>query len=81
MMGENKGPIITFTMEGVHPLDAAALLDLKGIAIRSGHLCAQPLLRRFGLTSAMRVSLAPYNTEEEIVLFTEALSQVSLQLL
>ncbi len=78
---EDKGPIITFTMEGVHPLDAAALLDLKGIAIRSGHLCAQPLLRRFGLTSAMRVSLAPYNTEEEIALFTDALRQVCLQLL
>ncbi len=78
---EDKGPIITFTMEGIHPLDAAAFLDLKGIAIRSGHLCAQPLLRRFGLTSAMRVSLAPYNTVEEIALFTEALSQVCFQLL
>ena len=77
---ENKGPILTFTMEDVHPLDAAAFLDLKGIAIRSGHLCAQPLLRRFGLTSAMRLSLAPYNTVEEIALFTDALRQVSLQL-
>ena len=77
---EEKGPIITFTMEGVHPLDAAALLDLKGIAIRSGHLCAQPLLRRFGLTSAMRVSLAPYNTREEVAFFTDALRQISLQL-
>lgn len=76
----DKGPIITFTIDKMHPLDVTAFLDLKGIAIRSGHLCAQPLLRRFGLTSAMRLSLAPYNTTEEIVFFLESLRRTALQL-
>ena len=68
----HKGPIITFTIEKVHPLDLAALLDCKNIAIRTGHLCAQPLLRRFGCESAMRASFALYNTEEEIERFAVA---------
>ncbi|MBS0615307.1 MAG: SufS family cysteine desulfurase [Verrucomicrobia bacterium] len=76
----HKGPIITFTIDGIHPLDAAAFLDLKGIAIRSGHLCAQPLLRKFGLTAAMRLSLAPYNTASDITAFIEALDHLTLQL-
>jgi cysteine desulfurase/selenocysteine lyase len=69
----HKGPILTFTIDGVHPLDMATLLDLSGVQIRSGHLCAQPLLRRFGLESAMRVSLGLYNTEEDIEIFSKAL--------
>lgn len=68
-----KSSLITFTLEGVHPLDAATFLDLKGIAVRSGHLCAQPLLKHLGLTSALRVSVAPYNTIEEIDQFCEVL--------
>jgi cysteine desulfurase / selenocysteine lyase len=71
----HKGPIITFAIEGVHPLDLAVLLDSKNIAIRTGHLCAQPLLRRLGCTSAMRASFALYNTEEEIERFVTALQQ------
>ncbi len=68
-----KGPILTFTLEGIHPLDLATFLDVKNIAIRSGHLCAQPLLRFFGVDAAARASFALYNTQEEIDLFCEAL--------
>lgn len=68
-----KGPILTFTLEGVHPLDLATMLDLKQIAIRSGHLCAQPLLRKFGLTAAARASFGVYNTLEEVDRWIEAL--------
>lgn len=75
-----KGPIITFHIEGIHPLDLATLLDLKNIAIRSGHLCAQPLLRKFGLTAAARVSFGIYNTEEEIDLFADVLTEISASL-
>lgn len=71
-----KSSLITFTLEGVHPLDAATFLDLKSIAVRSGHLCAQPLLQRFGLTSALRLSVAPYNTLEEIDQFCESLASL-----
>lgn len=73
-----KGPIITFCIEGVHPLDLATLLDLKNIAIRSGHLCAQPLLRRFGLEAAARISFGLYNTEEEIDLFASAVAEIAM---
>jgi cysteine desulfurase/selenocysteine lyase len=68
-----KGPILTFTIENVHPLDLGALLDCKNIAIRTGHLCAQPLLCQFGCESVMRASLAIYNTEEDIERFATAL--------
>lgn len=61
-----KGPIITFAIDGVHPLDLAALLDSQNIAIRTGHLCAQPLLGLFGLTAAARASFAIYNTEDDV---------------
>jgi cysteine desulfurase/selenocysteine lyase len=63
---ENRTSLITFNIEGIHPLDVATLLDLQGFAIRSGHLCAQPLLQHFDTTSALRLSLASYNTIEEI---------------
>ncbi len=70
-----KGPIITFTIEGIHPLDLGSFLDLKKIAIRTGHLCAQPLLRSFGLQTAARVSFAIYNTPEEVDLFSRAVAE------
>jgi cysteine desulfurase/selenocysteine lyase len=76
-----KGPIITFHIEGVHPLDLATLLDLKNIAIRSGHLCAQPLLRKFGLEQAARISFGVYNTEEEVDLFVAAVAEIAMSFL
>jgi cysteine desulfurase/selenocysteine lyase len=61
-----KGALCTFSIEGVHPLDIASWLDVKNIAIRSGHLCAQPALRKFGLTAAARISFGVYNTAAEV---------------
>ncbi len=75
-----KGAILTFTIKGIHPLDVASLLDLEQIAIRTGHLCAQPILRRFGLTTAMRASFGIYNTVEDVERFTKTLSIVLGQL-
>lgn len=62
----NKGPIITFTIDGVHPLDLGTLLDARGISVRTGHLCAQPTLQHFGLSSALRLSFGIYNTSQEV---------------
>lgn len=73
---ENRSSLITFNIEGIHPLDAATLLDLQGIAVRSGHLCAQPLLQHFGYSAALRLSLASYNTHEEIDFFCLSLESV-----
>ncbi len=77
---ENRGSLATFTVEGVHPLDIATLLDLQGIAIRSGHMCAQPIMRHYGLAAACRASLSFYNTKEEIGHFVESLQKVITQL-
>ncbi len=76
----HKGAIISFCIEGCHPLDIGTLLDLKGIAIRTGHLCAQPAMQRFGVSSVARVSFAPYNTFDDIDRFINALHIIQKQL-
>ena len=68
-----KGPILTFHIEGIHPLDLATLLDLKNISIRSGHLCAQPLLSKLGLKSVARASFGLYNSLEEVDVLADSL--------
>lgn len=69
----HKGSLATFVIKNTHPLDVATLIDLKGVSIRSGHLCAQPVMRHFGITGALRASLACYNTKDDIDRFIEAL--------
>ncbi len=68
-----KGAILTFTVEGAHAHDIAQILDRYGIAVRAGLHCAEPLSRRFGITSSARASFALYNTTEEVDAFAEAL--------
>jgi len=70
---ERKAGIISFVIEGVHHLDLAVFLDLEGIAIRSGHHCSQPLMKRFGVPGTNRISFAPFNTLEEIDMLISAL--------
>ena len=77
---DQKGPLISFTIEGVHPLDIGTLLDIRGIAVRTGQLCAQPLLRHFNLPSVTRISFGVYNTFEEIDQLLAALKEVILLL-
>ncbi|MES2122470.1 MAG: cysteine desulfurase [Chlamydiota bacterium] len=72
----HKGAIISFTVEGMHPLDIGTLLDIRGIAIRTGHLCAQPTLSHFGVSALARVSFGLYNTPQEIDTFVQALREV-----
>lgn len=71
-----KGAIVAFVAEGTHPLDIGTMLDLQGIAIRTGHHCAQPTMRHFGISSACRASFAFYNTKSEVEAFAEALKKV-----
>lgn len=63
---ENKSAVISFTIENAHPQDIGTLLDQQGIAIRTGHHCTQPLMKRLGVTATARASFAIYNTTEEI---------------
>ncbi len=69
----DKAGVLSFTLEGQKTEQVGALLDREGIAVRSGHHCAQPILRRFGLEATVRASLAPYNTREDIDALVAAL--------
>ncbi|MDO5523283.1 MAG: cysteine desulfurase [Bacteroidia bacterium] len=63
---KNKSSVISFLVDGVHPYDMGVLLDTMGIAVRTGHHCAEPLMRRFGIEGTVRASFAMYNTKEEV---------------
>ena len=73
---KNKVSVISFGFDDVHHQDLAILLDNFGIAIRTGHHCTQPLMKRLGILGTSRVSFAVYNTTEEIDYFIEALNKV-----
>ncbi len=77
---ENKVSVISFIIDGVHPQDLAILLDNQGIAVRTGHHCAQPLMQCLGIVGTTRVSFAAYNTTEEVDVLIQAL-QKSLNML
>ena len=72
---EEKIPLFSFTVMGVHHEDLALILDKMGIAVRSGQMCAEPLMDRFGVTGMLRVSLAPYNTMQEAEYFITCLDK------
>ncbi len=71
-----KEPVISFLLEGAQATDLATLLDLQGVAVRSGHHCAHPLMQFFGVAATLRASLAFYNTREEVDAFITALLKV-----
>jgi cysteine desulfurase/selenocysteine lyase len=77
VLGEapGKGAILAFTVEGAHAHDVAQILDRYGVAVRAGTHCAEPLMRRFGVTSSARASFALYNTHEEADAFVDALTK------
>ena len=77
---QNKISVVSFVIEGVHPQDLAILLDNQGIAVRTGHHCAQPLMQRLGIVGTTRVSFAAYNTLAEIDVLIAALHK-SLKML
>ena len=72
---DEKISLFSFCIDGVHHEDLALILDKMGIAVRSGQMCAEPLMDRFGVSGMLRVSLAPYNTMEEAVYFMESLKK------
>jgi cysteine desulfurase / selenocysteine lyase len=63
---KNKTGVLSFTMEGIHPHDIGTILDQEGIAVRTGHHCAQPIMQRFGIPATARASFALYNTKQEV---------------
>lgn len=73
---KEKGALISFVIEGIHSLDIGSFLDLKGIAIRTGHHCAQPVMRFFNVPTTSRASFACYNTKEEVDYLADALHAI-----
>jgi len=71
---EMKGAVVAFNVEGLHPHDGAALLDQHGIAVRAGHHCAQPLMKRLGIVGTLRASFSVYNTAEDVQRLAEAVA-------
>ena len=76
-----KDAVVSFVVDGIHPLDLGTLLDQLGVAVRTGHHCAQPLIERMGLTSTVRASFAMYNTKDEVDALAAALKRVIPMLL
>ena len=72
---DEKIPLFSFKVDSVHHEDLALILDKMGIAVRSGQMCAEPLMDRFGVTGMLRISLAPYNTMEEAEYFVKCLNR------
>jgi cysteine desulfurase/selenocysteine lyase len=73
---ERKAAVLSFVLDGVHPHDVGTVLDREGIAVRTGHHCAQPVMERFGVTATTRASLAFYNTRAEIDALARGLEKV-----
>jgi cysteine desulfurase / selenocysteine lyase len=71
-----KASILSFVLDGVHPHDIGTIVDREGVAVRTGHHCAQPVMERFGVPATARASLAMYNTREEIDVLVRALGRV-----
>ncbi|MEM9340413.1 MAG: aminotransferase class V-fold PLP-dependent enzyme, partial [Bacteroidota bacterium] len=73
---KNKASVVSFLIDGVHPYDLGQLLDSRGIAVRTGHHCTQPLMEFFNIEGTVRASFAVYNTTEEINYFSDSLRQI-----
>ncbi|MEL6560616.1 MAG: cysteine desulfurase [Bacteroidota bacterium] len=73
---DNKVSVISFNIEGIHPYDLGMMLDAKGIAVRTGHHCTQPLMDRYEIEGTARASFAVYNTIEEVDRFVDALKSI-----
>ena len=77
---QEKTSVISFNLEGIHPYDIGTILDKLGIAVRTGHHCAQPIMDFFQIPGTVRASFAFYNTKEEIDIFVEAVKKAKMML-
>ena len=75
-----KGAVISFLIGNSHPYDVGMLIDKMGVAVRTGHHCAQPLMHALGIEATARASFAIYNTREEVDIFIESLKRAAAML-
>jgi cysteine desulfurase/selenocysteine lyase len=71
-----KASVLSFTLDGIHPHDIGTVLDREGIAIRTGHHCAQPVMERFGIPATARASFAMYSTRAEVDVLVAGIRKV-----
>lgn len=71
-----RASVVSFVLDGIHPHDAGTVLDQEGVAVRGGHHCAQPLMRRFGVPGTLRASFSLYNTLGEVEALVRGLHRV-----
>jgi len=73
---KNKASVLSFVLDGVHPHDVGTMLDVEGVAVRTGHHCTEPIMKRFGVPATTRASFAFYNTFDEINVLAESIRKV-----
>ena len=74
---QNKVSVISFNIQGMHPFDVGQMLDARGIAVRTGHHCTQPLMKRFGIEGTVRASFSVYNSKSEVENLAESVSRIA----
>ncbi len=77
---EQRSGLVSFIIEGVHPYDLGTIIDKMGVAVRTGHHCAEPVMTRFGIPGTVRASFALYNTLEEVEIFVKAVKKAAMML-
>ena len=77
---EQRSGLVSFIIDGVHPYDLGTIIDKMGVAVRTGHHCAEPVMTRFGIPGTVRASFAMYNTLEEVDVFVKAVQRAAMML-
>ena len=77
---EQRSGLVSFIIDGIHPYDLGTLIDKMGVAVRTGHHCAEPVMTRFGILGTVRASFAMYNTLEEVEIFVNAVKKTAMML-
>ena len=77
---EQRSGLVSFIIEGIHPYDLGTIIDKMGVAVRTGHHCAEPVMTRFGIPGTVRASFALYNTMEEVEIFVKAVKKAAMML-
>jgi cysteine desulfurase/selenocysteine lyase len=73
---KEKVSVVSFIIDGIHPFDIGQMMDARGVAVRTGHHCTQPLMARYGIEGTVRASFAIYNTKEEIDVMVEGITKI-----
>jgi len=77
---EHRSGLVSFIIDGIHPYDLGTIIDKMGVAVRTGHHCAEPVMTRFGISGTVRASFAMYNTLEEVEIFVNAVKKAAMML-